>query len=250
MLEGCCRDKPSNRHKSKNDTAIFFPFFLSQKTMIVNQEQDNEIEGHYLKVTEVINDSTFRVNLPDSFYLHPGNINAWMIGWPTGAPYYDAGNENLAEISSLRLDEKIIVTGKLSRGQGHPQLNQRIAFWNKYPSGFKNIASNILVDPGKWKTFAGKSVEFGAVIYDSTQQQWIMSLQEVDTAQVNIYAAVSTDLEKWIPANNGEPILKPENFNRTNWAGRAADGITPQTARLYNAIHYKGTWYIVSVGLR
>ena len=248
LLEGCYRDKPFISRKSIKDPAIFFPFFLSQKTMIVNQEENNEIEGHYLKITEVINDSTFRINLPDSFYLNKDNYRGWMIGWPTDRAYYDAGNENLREISALDLDKKLFVSGKLLRGEGRPHLNQRITFWNRNPSGFRNCEKGILLNPGNWKLFAGKSVEFGSIIFDSTQQHWIMYIQEVDTLQVNIYAAISTDLENWAPVNKGKPILNPGDFNQTMWAGKAADGITPQTARLYSAIRYQGRWYLFLSG--
>lgn len=102
--------------------------FLSEKTMIVNEEQDNELEGHYLKVLNSINDSTIQINLPKNFYLNQRDHSSWILGWHTGNAYYDAGNENLREIISIDNSNNQIVLGKILRGDGYPQKNQRVVF--------------------------------------------------------------------------------------------------------------------------
>lgn len=228
--------------------AINFHFFLSEKTMILNKEQNNEVEGTYLKIEEIINDSTVRINLPDGFYLNNGNITDWMLGWPTGKAYYDAANENLRRILSINTSNHTVVLGQLLRGTGFPAVNKRIAFWNRSPSGFKNSKQGKVVKPEWWSEFAGRSAEFGAIVFDSARSQWIMYLQEVDTNHVSIYAATSSDLKRWTPYANGTTFFSVEQFSRSAWAGTDADGKTPQTARLYSILYNKGIYYFYLSG--
>ena len=241
--------QPTSAIANSNDTsAIFFPFFLSEKTMLINEEQDNEIEAHYLKVLKVINDSTFQINLPHNFYLGGNDFSSWMIGWHTGNAYYDAGNENLREIISIDTNNNQVVVGKLLRGKNYPQQNQRIVFWNRSPSGFKNSTVGNLVNPKWWKSFSGESIEFGAIVFDSTRLQWIMYAQEVDNSNVKIYAATSPDLIHWRAFKNGAVFFSPKDFENTDWAGVADDGKTPQTARLYSVIYEKGKYFFFLSG--
>lgn len=232
-----------------NDTsAVSFPFFLSEKTMIVNEEQDNELEGHYLKVLNSINDSTIQINLPKNFYLNQRDHSSWILGWHTGNTYYDAGNENLREIISIDNSNNQIVLGKILRGDGYPQKNQRVVFWNRSPSGFKNSTAGKLVNPKWWKVFAGESVEFGAIVFDSLRSNWIMYAQEVDNDNVKIYAATSPDLIHWSVVKNGATFFEPKDFANTEWAGFAEDGKTPQTARMYSVVYEKGTYFFFLSG--
>lgn len=243
----CQRDKhkqifvvtPTN----KTTLAVSFPFFLFEKTMILNREQDNEIEGTYLKVIEKINDSTFKINLPPDFYLTDKDLSQWMLGWPTGKAYYDAGNENLRQIKTLDSKTGAVVLGNLLRGTAFPGLNQRVVFWSKSPSGFANSSSGAAIRPEWWKDFAGNSIEFGAIIFDSLSKQWITYLQEVDTVSMRIYAATSTNLRDWKPYKN-KALFSPADFKNTTWAGLAEDGKTPQTPRLYTALYDKGIYYL------
>src|ERR1700722_8014735 len=148
LLFGSCRNPPQAIMQPTviSDTgSINFQFFLSSKTMIINTEQSNEMEGHYLKVLEVIDDSTFKINFPDNFYLDSNNYKSWMLGWPTGNAWYDAGNENLRAIKALDLNKKQLTAGQLLRGAGFPLKGMRVAFWNRAPSGFKNTETGILV---------------------------------------------------------------------------------------------------------
>ena|GEM_PF-1518499 len=251
LLSGCYRDKFSQTFKiisTKNTDPVFFPFFLSEKTMIINTEQNNEIEGHYLKIEKVINDSTLQINLPENFYLNNTNISNWMLGWPTGVAYYDAGNENLSTIKFINAEKGIIGIGKLLRGNTAPKQGSRVVFWNRAPSGYNDIPMGKLVEPKWWKNFGGESIEFGSIIFDSTSYKWIMYVQEVDTNYVRIYAATSPNLIQWQAANNGKPIFTPTDFNKTPWAGMANDGVTPQTPRLYSVIKHKGHWYFFLSG--
>ena len=214
----------------------------TQKTMIVNTEQNNEIEGHYLKVLEVINDSTYRINLPHNFYLINKNIGTWAIGWPTDSAYYAAGNENLARIKHIDVKKGIVVMGTLLRGSGLPKPNNRIVFWSLAPSGYSNVNGK-LIDPRWFEGFAGESIEFGSIIYDKISRQWLMYIQEVDTEHVQIYVAASPNLYTWGPANNGKPLFTAKNFiDNTTWAGHNYNGSVEQSARLYSAILHQGKW--------
>ncbi len=246
----CQRQNRANNPISQTvDTgAINFPFFLSEKTMIINKEQNNEVEGTYLKIEEIINDSTVRVNLPEEFYLNNSNITEWMLGWPTGKAYYDAANENLRRILSINTSTRTVVLGSLLRGNGFPVINQRIAFWNKSPSGFKNFEQGKIIKPEWWGEFAGRSAEFGAIVFDSARAQWIMYLQEVDTNHVSIYAATSTDLNNWVPYNQGKTFISAGQFSAAAWAGTDGDGKTPQTARLYSIIYHNGVYHFYLSG--
>lgn len=250
-LSGCRRDKANaylgNEHPA-DTSAVYFDFFLSEKTMITNREQDNETEGTYLKVIAQINDSTIAVNLPDGFYLNNRNLSNWMLGWPTGKAYYDAGNENLRSIVRIDTVTHQIVLGNLLRGQGYPQVNQRVVFWNRSPSGFTNSKQGKVVQPGWWPSFYGNSMEFGAIVFDPLSKLWVMYLQEVDTNRVNIYAATSADFVNWQPYNSGKVFFTPAHFAHTTWAGVADDGVTPQTARLYSAIYHNDSLYIFLSG--
>ncbi|HWB62661.1 MAG TPA: hypothetical protein VG603_04050, partial [Chitinophagales bacterium] len=251
LLIGC-----KGKHKTplNNQTiayttdAIGFPFFLGEKTTIINTEQDNEIEGHYLRVSGRKNDSTLEVALPKGFYINNLNCRNWMIGWGTGKPYYDAGNENLREITNIDTIKNRIVVGRLLRGEGMPAIGNRVVFWNRSPSGFITTIGKKVVKPEWWPGFAGHSMEFGAVIYDSAKQEWIMYLQEVDTVRMQIYAATSKDLNTWQPYNQGKALFTPADFKSTNWAGLANDGKTPQTARIYSAVYHMGLWYLFLSG--
>ena len=79
-------------------------FFLSEPTMILNQEQDNSIEGTYLMVREINkNDSTIELELPNNFHLNANNIYNWTIGWGKDKAYYDAGVENIRLIREIDL---------------------------------------------------------------------------------------------------------------------------------------------------
>jgi hypothetical protein len=232
----------------KDTTATDFPFFLSEKTMILNEEQNNEVEGHYLKVLQVVSDSVLRINLPVGFYLKGKDCSGWMLGWPTGNAYYDAANENLRQIQFIDTNKNQVFLGKLLRGSGHPKKNQRVVFWNRAPSGFKNFRLGKMVRPEWWKAFAGKSIEFGGVVFDSIARHWIMYVQEVDTNHVNIYAATSIDFLKWNAFNKGMSIFQAKDFMDGIWGGIADDGKTPQSAKLYSVIFEKGEYFFFLCG--
>lgn len=248
-LSGCHQDKQSKSSAAlvKRNETLDFPFILSQKTMVINEEQDNEIEGHYLKVLEVVNDTIYRVNIPANFYLRNRDISEWMIGWPTGNAYYDAGNENLAEIAKIDIEKGIVTIGRRLRGAGLPQLNKRIVFWSKSPSGYKDVVGK-LIEPKWFKGFGGESIEFGSIIYDNLSHQWVMYIQEVDTEYVRIYVATSNDLIKWNPANGGQPLFTPDQFTNTTWAGLNYDGSLPQVPRFYSSVLHNGKWHFYLSG--
>ena len=216
--------------------------------MIVNTEQDNTIEGEYLKIISTDSDHKLEINLPEDFYITNSISGNWLIGWGSNKPLYDAGVENLRKIDSIDFVGKTIIPGKLLRGSGFPDVGQRIVFWNINPSGFFKEKQEPVIDAQAWPAFKGESISFGSIIYDSTSQKWVMFIQEVDTACMQIYAAISDDLLKWEAANNGNPVFKPGDFKETSWAGIDKSGTIKQTASLSDIIRYNKKWYFFMDG--
>jgi len=66
---------------SNNADSTYFDFFLNEPCMIVNEEQDNLIEGKYLFVNKIIiKDSSIVLNMPSDFYVNNSNCNKWILG--------------------------------------------------------------------------------------------------------------------------------------------------------------------------
>lgn len=104
---------------------------LDEPCMIVNVEQDNTIEGQYLYVESIQkNDTLYEMtfNFPEKFYIDQTNYTNWIIGVGNNKPYYDAGVENLWEITNINNTNKTITIGKCLRGNEIPQISQRVAF--------------------------------------------------------------------------------------------------------------------------
>ncbi|HLC83552.1 MAG TPA: hypothetical protein VJI69_06960, partial [Bacteroidia bacterium] len=124
-------------------------------------------------------------------------------------------------------------------GNGFPQKNQRIVFWNKNPSGYINKNNSPIINPAIWPEFAGKSVSFSSIEYDSTLTKWIMIVNECDTSKVQIYAAMSSDLIHWEPANNGNPILKVSDFKSCKWTSSISS-----TPFVSDIVHFNNKWFL------
>lgn len=222
-----------------------FKGILTEPCMIVNLEQDNTIEGNYLCI-ETFNkqDSSITLKLPADFFVTNLNLSNWLIGWGTNKPLYDGGTENLREIQKIDTVSQTIYLGKIARGLGFPEEKQRVIFINKNPSGFKNKTQKPILNLANWPTFKGKSVSFGTVQFDSLLHQWVMLFNECDTSFINIYAAQSTNLIDWMPANNGLPILTEVDFKNASWCGNDRSGKVKQTPIVSDAIYEKGSWYL------
>ncbi len=217
-----------------------FNSFLDEPCMIVNYEQDNTVEGEYIIVEEInIQDSSITIKMPENFFLNNSNLSNWMIGWGNDQPLYDAGVENLRTISGIDISKKIIRLGNIVRGNGFPQINQRIVFWNQNPSGFVNKSKKPIIDPKFWPEFTGKSVSFGSIEYDSILKKWIMIVNECDTSKVQIYAAMSGDLHNWEPANDGKPILKAEDFKSCKLTSS-----TIATPVVSDIVRFNNKWFL------
>ena len=248
-IEGNAMAKPS----------LKFAFFLNEPTMLLNWEQDNRQEGHYLTVAQI--DTARRmlwVKLPENFYLSAANAKQWVLGWGDQLPYYDAGCENSRQIKGFNLvrqgsNQRVLPTdtpitaialGKITRGKGYPHKGQSIVFWNTRPSGFVTKPRRAVVNPQKWAAFAGPSVSFSKVVYDSLLRRWVMLFNECDNEHIQIYAAVSKDLKHWKPTNNGAAILTPSDFSQCTWAGLDPSGKHPQAPFASDLVYFKHRWYL------
>ncbi|PIP54573.1 MAG: hypothetical protein COX07_04580 [Bacteroidetes bacterium CG23_combo_of_CG06-09_8_20_14_all_32_9] len=217
--------------------------------MIVNEEQDNLIEGKYLFVNKIIiKDSSIVLNMPSDFYVNNSNCNKWILGWGTNKPLYDAGVENLRIIKKIDMVNKIIFLGKLLRGEGFPQKNQRVVLWNTQPSGFINPNEKPVINTKLWPEFSGSSVHFSSVVFDSLLGKWVMIFNECDTNKISIYAAISDNLTDWEPANNGNPVLRDSDFIKCVWAGADKERKVKQTPFTSDIIRHENKWYLFMDG--
>ncbi len=214
--------------------------------MIVNYEQDNTIEGTYLIIEEIEfkNKPNIVINLPDDFFINNSNYKNWYVGWGKQIPLYDAGVENLRKIEKINVSKGVISLGDILRGNGYPEKGQSIVFWNIRPSGFYNYIKKPIINPDLWNNFNGKKVHFSSIEYDSILNSWVMIFNEVSRTQIQIYAAKSENLVEWYPANNGNPILTPADFETGIWTGKDKTGIYPQTPYTSDIIRFKNQWYL------
>jgi len=216
-----------------------FPFFLHEKCMIVNTEQDNSIEGTYLKVISGGKTEKILANLPENFYLNEQNFKNWVIGWGSNMPLFDAGVENLRQIDTIYPDNNIKL-GRLMRGSGYPDNNQRIVFWNQQPTGFVKQSAGPVIDTRLFQGFHGKSVEFGALVYVYAINRWVMFINECDNDSIMTYVAISENLINWKPEGSGKPLFVPSDFKKIPWAsGKPAQTPVARDIRFFN-----NKWYL------
>jgi hypothetical protein len=231
------------------EKTIEFNSFLTEPCMLVNSEQDNTTEGTYLIVEKYsFFDSTLTVNFNDDFFINNTNCSNWLIGWGNNLPNEDAGSENLMTIKKIDLKNKTILLGKLIKGKGFPALHQRVVFWNTNPSKFTHYSSTSIINTKLWPEFSGESIHFGSIVFDSISTKWYMFFNECDTSKIQIYAAMSSNLVVWEPANNGQPILQTNDFENCNWAGSNADGSIKQSPFVSDIIYHKKQWYLFMDG--
>tara|TARA_B100000809_G_scaffold264379_1_gene320048 strand:- start:4749 stop:6176 length:1428 start_codon:yes stop_codon:yes gene_type:complete len=218
---------------------------LAEPCMILNSEQDNTIEGNYIVVERLLDlDSSIYLKIPKNFFINKHNCENWVLGWGTNIPLYDAGSENIREIKTIDSETGQIYLGKVKRGAGFPEEKQRIVFWNTNPSGFSNNIKEPIINPKKWPQFSGESISFSSVEYDSLLSKWVMIINECDTSQIQIYAAVSDNLIDWKPSGNGSPILTASDFEKCNWAGIDKTGKIPQTPFVSDIVPNNNKWYL------
>lgn len=227
----------------ENEKTKLFDFHFNQKTIIINKEQDNRIEGTYLIVKKIKN-KKINLNLPKKFYISNKNKEKWLIGWGNNQPYYDAGCENIREIKFIY--KNTIILGKLLRGKGFPHKNQKIVFWSRLSNNFKKFNNKSIIDLKQWKEFAGKSNSFGGIDFDKKLKKWIILFQECDTIKRQIYAGESINLINWKPSFNGKPILKYTHFKNISWAENNFK--LKQTPVISDLFYSKKKWYIILNG--
>ena len=230
---------------SENIKKADFDFFLTEPCIIVNYEQDNTIEGNYLTAEEIqIADSSVKIKLPESFFINKANCSNWILGWGTNHPLFDAGVENIRAITNIDIEKGIFSLGKILRGGGFPAKTQRIVFWNTKPSGFDNVLNKPVIDTKIWPEFAGESINFSNIVFDSTLKKYVIIVNECDTNKIQIYAATSTDLFNWNAVNSGNPILKAIDFKNYKWTGKDKTGKFSQTPFASDIIYYNSKWYL------
>ena len=245
LIFGC-----TDQHPTKD-----FDTFLTEPAMIVNYEQDNTREGKYLQIRKITIWDTVAVmdlKLPDDFYLNNDNCQNWMVGWGSNVPLFDSGRENIRRIIRMDHEKGLILAGGLLKGEGYPEEGQRVVFWNRKPSGFYNYHKEPVINPLLWPGFSGNQVHAGAIAFDSIAGKWIMILNESSLtkleSEVSIYAAWSDDLLHWEPANEGKPILQPEDFRMAQWAGFNVDGTQRHTGYPSDLVFHNGKWHLFMDG--
>lgn len=222
----------------RKQKAIYFPFDLHEKCMIVNKEQDNTMEGDYLNVLSGGNTAKILVNLPADFYITKDNMEKWVIGWGMNKPLYDAGVENLREIDAIYPDHSIKL-GKLLRGSGYPANGQRVVFWNRNPSGFTKEKIQVL-DLKQFRGFHGQSLQFSAMTYAEPLHRWIVFISECDDDTVATYAAASADLINWKALYEGKPMFSFSDFKNISWA----NGKPTQMPVVTDVEYFNNKWYL------
>ena len=211
--------------------------------MITNVEQNNLIEGTHLRVVSIDEaNSTIELALPEKFTINSKNCLNWVIGWGDSKPYYDAGVENIREINQIDIVNGRIVLGTNKRGEGFPRVGQRIVFWNTQPSGYKKVSQVPVIQPSFWPEFNGESIGFSSIVFDKNRKIWITLVNEIDSDRIQIYAAFSKDLIHWEPANNGNPILRFNDFKGCTWT---ANNRTPIVSEI---IEHSGKYFVFMDG--
>lgn len=210
--------------------------------MITNLEQDNHFTGSDLVVKSITEDGGLAINLPPDFHVTAENLHHWMIGWGEARRYHDAGCEDLRAIEAI--GSGVIVPGALLRGEGLPRKGQRVAFWNREPSGFRHVVPKPVIDPAWWPGFAGKSVHFAPVAFDQAMGRWVMLLNECDTNTARIYAATSSDLVHWEPTAERAAVLHGADFARCAWANGGIFQGVERTAYVSDLVRHAGRWHL------
>jgi hypothetical protein len=219
-----------------------FDFFLDEKCMITNLEQDNLIEGTQLRTISVDEkNSTLQLELPENFLINAENYSNWVIGWGDSKPYFDAAVENIREIKGIDVEVGELSLGACKRGEGFPRAGQRVVFWNKNPSGYKKVSTAPVFHPDFWPEFNGESMGFSSIVFDNYRKVWITLVYEVDTEQSQIYAAYSVDLIHWKPAKKGKPILTKDDFKSCSWTNNSAP-------RVSDIIFHNNKYYVFMDG--
>jgi hypothetical protein len=220
-----------------------FDFFLNEPCMITNFEQNNLIEGTQLRVIAFnALDSSISIELPNNFAVTAKNFEKWTIGWGQGKPYFDAGVENIRGIRKIDVKNGKIYLDKSRRGTSFPRIGQRIVFWNMAPSNYQKIQQEPIIRPEFWPTFHGESIGFSSIVFDQKRSVWITLVNEIDSDKIQIYAAISSDLIHWAPANQGKPILCGSDFKGCSWT------TTDKTPIVSEIIQHEGKYYVFMDG--
>ena len=231
------------RNKSKFEIDRIDEIKISSKTMIYNKEQSNSIEGTYIKV--ISSDSNrIEIDLPKNFLVTPENCTSWHIGWGSDSIYYDAGVENIRSITKIEGNKLIL--GSLKRGSGFPRMNKNVVFWN-FNQTYTKESQKSIIDPSKWKEFAGKSLAFADVVLPHNSNTFKLIFQECDTVKRQAYCAESKDLIHWKRSKKGNPILRYHQFKNIPWA--SGNYQLKQVPFINDVFFYRNKWYYIFSGL-
>jgi hypothetical protein len=229
--------------KERAEQTQRFDYFLNETSLISNLESNNHIEGTPIVVVHR-NGNRIRLSaMPTK--IKDGQKNQWLLGWGAGMPYNNRGVENIRNCQFAGSTE--ITLGELIKGSGYPTLGDTLVFWNAKPSGYE-IVENDLIATSMWKGFAGNSIHFANVVFDSEQNLFYIFANECDTSKIDIYSAVSTNLRQWSPVNNGYPILRTSDFEKVTWCGWNEQGTIRQSPFVSDIFFWNNKWYLLLYG--
>jgi hypothetical protein len=229
--------------KSQTEQTLYFDYFLNETTLIFNLESNNHITGAPIVVVKRYGNRILLSAIPNK--IEGGIENKWLIGWGTGKPYNNRGIENIRACTFSGSGE--VKIGNLLKGGGYPKQGDSVVFWNTTPSGFHTIKEE-LFSPSIWKDFAGNSIHFANVVFDSVQRLYYIFANECDTSKIDIYSAFSQDLHNWYPTNNGKPILLTSDFKSVTWCGWDEFGKIRQAPFVSDIFHWQDMWYLLLYG--
>jgi hypothetical protein len=225
------------------EEVIVFPFILDAPTMVFNAEGNNHFEGTPIVVTKREVHNLFLSALPD--HLKHNESATWIIGWGAKVSYRNRGVENLRNLKVV--NGQYLLLDSLIKGKGYPEKGDTVVFWNSSPSGFELLDDN-LINPSMWKEFAGESIHFANVVYDSAHRVYCLFANECDTSKIAIYGAMSKNLRAWTPMDNGNPLLHAADFKDITWCGWDESGKIRQSPFASDVFRWNDKWYLLLYG--
>ncbi|HOY31651.1 MAG TPA: hypothetical protein PKW80_07200 [Bacteroidales bacterium] len=225
----------------KKQQTFDFPFILDETCLITNIEQDNTIEGTYLKIMSGGQSVQIEVNIPENFLLNGSNFNNWVMSW--GNDDVSSVMDNIREIDTIYPD-KTIELGKLIKGNGFPEKNQHIKFWNTCPSGFSLDPVMPEIDQERLCNLSAAKFHLGEIVYVYALKSWVMfvSVSNKDTALT--CALISGDLCTWTTESPEKPLFTFPDFKNIPWA----NGKPSQMPVVTDIEYYNYQWYLFLEG--
>ncbi len=218
--------------------SVSFNFILHDACIISNTKADNSIEGKHYRIASIENNKiSLDQKLPEKLMS-----GSWYMGWGKHTNYYNAGVENLLLVSTINKNQNQIVTGRLIRGAGKPNVGDEIIFLNAHPNGFKNFGDKNCINTWWWKSFPTNSTGFSNIVYDSKAGYWVMIVNSYDGANYS-FLAKSLNLIDWEPLTQ-KHFIDATYFKDLDWAGYNLTGEKDGSALISEVIRINNLWYI------